>query len=78
MSPRYNLAKPKPLMTERYVRKIQANLLGDFEAKSQLKKVFHASVFRHKCANLENTLCKLAARRLVNISLQNSAGTFTY
>ena len=67
---RYNLAKPKPVMTEMYLRKIQANLLSDSVAKSQLKKVFHVDVFQHTCADLEKTVCKLAARKLV---LNNNA-----
>ena len=75
---RYNLTKPKPVMTGMYLRKIQADLLSDCEAKCHLKKVFHVDVFQHTRADLEKTVCKLAARKLVNISLQqrsNSAGT---
>ena len=75
---RYNLAKPKPVKAEMYVRKIQGHLLVDFEAKCKLKEIFHMHVLQHKCADLEKTVCKLAARKLVNISLQqrsNSAGT---
>ena len=75
---RYNLAKPKPVRTEMYLRKIQANLLCDSEAKSQLRKSLYVDVVQHKCADLDKTAYKLAARKLVNISLQqrsSSAGT---
>ena len=61
-----------------YLRKIQADLLSDCEAKCHLKKVFHVDVFQHTRADLEKTVCKLAARKLVNFSLQqrsNSAVT---
>ena len=75
---RYNLAKHKPVRTEMSLRKIQANLLCDSEAKSQLRKSLYIEVVQHKCADLDKTACKLAARKLVNISLQqrsSSAGT---
>ena len=60
------------------LRKIQANLLCDSEAKSQLRKSLYVDVVQHKCADLDKTVYKLAARKLVNISLQqrsSSAGT---
>ena len=50
---RYNLAKPKPVRTEMSLRKIQANLLCDSEAKSQLRKSLYVDVVQHKCADLD-------------------------
>ena len=37
---RYNLTHPKPHVTEKNVKRVQANLLGNREAKSKLKKTF--------------------------------------
>ena len=72
---RYNLAEPKPVRTEMYLRKIQANLLCDSEAKSQLRNVLYVDVVQHKCTDLDKTACKLTARKLVNISLQQRLGS---
>ena len=53
-------------------------MLCDSEAKSLLRNVLYVDVVQHKCADLDKTACKLAARKLVNISLQqrsSSTGT---
>ena len=76
---RYTLEKPKPIKIESYLRKIQANLLSNSEAKSQLIKAFHVrGVAQNVSFDMEKTVCKLAARKLVNMALQkrsDGAGT---
>ena len=70
---RYVLAEPKPAVKEVYLKETQAHLLCDFEARSELIKVFkqvHKSVAERMPRILGKTVCRLAARRLVNKALQ--------
>ena len=75
---RYHLTQPKPVRTEIQVDNIQANLLCNLDAKSQLIKTFKGfHVGKHISKELEKTVCRLAARKLVNNALQtrkSSAG----
>ena len=75
---RYHLTQPKPVRTEIQVGNIQANLLCNLDAKSQLIKTFKGfHVGKHISKELEKTVCRLAARKLVNNALQtrkSSAG----
>ena len=71
--PRYILFQPKPCEKEMYLRELQTHLSHDFEAKSQLTKAFkklHESVAKRMPRVLQRTVCRLAARRLLNKALQ--------
>ena len=70
---RYVLAQPKPAVREMYLKGLQATLLHDFEARSELTKAFkneHESLARLIPRVLTRTVCRLAARKLLNKSLQ--------
>ena len=69
---RYHLAQPKPILTEVHLRNIHANLLCDVEAKSQLIEVYKRSCGGRKVSSgLWKTVCRIAARKLVNKALQS-------
>ena len=73
---RYHLAPPTPVVTEVKLRQVQANLLNDVEAKSDLIKVFkmkmlHGGTVKHVSSGLGKTVCQTAARKLVNKVLQS-------
>ena len=73
---RYHLAPPTPVVTEVKLRQVQANLLNDVEAKSDLIKVFkmkmlHGGTVKHVSSGLGKTVCQIAARKLVNKVLQS-------
>ena len=71
--PRYILSQPKPCEKEMYLKELQTHLSHDFEAKSELTKAFkklHESVAKRMPRVLQKTVCRLAARRLLNKVLQ--------
>ena len=70
---RYILSQPNTGDKERYLKSLQANLLNDFEARSELMKTFrkqHESVAKRIRRVLGRTACRLAARRLLHKALQ--------
>ena len=70
---RYILAQPKPTVKEMYLKDIQLNLAGNFEAMSQLRgsfKELHPGIAKQMPRVLGRTVCRLAARRLLNKALQ--------
>ena len=71
--PRYVLLQPKPAEKEMYLRELQAHLFHDIEARSKLTKTFkklHKSVAKRIPRVLGRTVCRLAARRLLNKAMQ--------
>ena len=68
---KYRLTQVKPVTIEMSVKRLQANLLCDSEAKSQLFNKFKKqSPYLGKCtAGKVKTLCQLVARKLVNKAL---------
>ena len=70
---RYNLTHPKPHVTEKNVKCVQANLLDNPEAKSKLKKKFkglNPYVAQSMGRGLKVAVCRIAARKLINKVLQ--------
>ena len=60
-------------MKEMYLKDIQLNLAGNFEAMSQLRgsfKELHPGIVKQMPRVLGRTVCRLAARRLLNKALQ--------
>ena len=56
-----------------YLKELQTHLLHDFDARSELRKAFkklHESVSKRMPRVLGRTVCRLAARRLLNKALQ--------
>ena len=56
-----------------YLKELQTHFSHDFEAKSELTKAFkklHESVAKRMPRVLQKTVCRLAARRLLNKALQ--------
>ena len=68
---KYLLTLVKPVTIEMGVKRLQANLLCDLEAKSQLCNKFKKqSPYSGKCTTGKvKTLCQLVARKLVNKAL---------
>ena len=67
------LAQPKPTVKEIYLKDIQLNLAGNFEAMSQLRGTFkqlHPGIAKQMSRILGRTVCRVAARRLLNKALQ--------
>ena len=71
---KFRLAQPTLLVIDQYVNTLKANLRANAEAMSQLEEAFKA---RHGVVaeqlsrdDLEMTVCKLAAQRLVSKTLQ--------
>ena len=70
---RYALAEPKPDVKDMYLKAIQANLLGNSEARVQLIKAFkkqHESLVKQTHRVVGKTVCRLGANRLLNKALQ--------
>ena len=70
---RYALAEPKPAQKGLYLKNMQANLLRNFEARTELTNAFkklHESIARRMPRVLRRTVCRLAARRLLHKTLQ--------
>ena len=70
---RYSLAEPKPAEKGLYLKNMQANLLCNFEARTELTNAFkklHESIARRMPRVLRKTACRLAARRLLHKTLQ--------
>ena len=70
---RYILSQPKPGDKEMCLKKLQAHLSNHFEARSELTKAFkklHEAAAKRIHRVLGRTVCRLAARRLLNKALQ--------
>ncbi len=70
---RYALAEPKPDVKELYLKAMQAHMLHDSEARSELTNAFkkqHAIVAKRVSRALGRTACRIAAKRLRNNALQ--------
>ena len=67
------MAEPKPDVKDMYLKAIQANLLGNSEARVQLIKAFkkqHESLVKRTHRVVGKTVCRLGANRLLNKALQ--------
>ncbi len=67
------MAEPKPDVKELYLKAMQAHMLHDSEARSELTKAFkkqHAIVAKRVSRALGSTACRIAAKRLRNKALQ--------
>ena len=71
---KYRLAQPTLLVIDQYVNTLKANLRANAEAMSQLEEAFKArrGVVAEQLSrdDLEMTVCRLAAQRLVSKTLQ--------
>ena len=70
---RYILAEPKPDVREMYVKEIQSHLLNNSEARVELITVFkkqHPTVVKQMPRVMGKTVCRIAAKRLLNKALQ--------
>ena len=71
---KYRLAQPTVLLIDQYINTLKANLTANAEAMSQLEETFkarHGGVAKQLSRDdLEMTVCRLAAQRLVSKALQ--------
>ena len=71
---KYRLAQPTLLVIDQYINTLKASLRANAEAMSQLEEAFkarHCGVAKQLSRDdLEMTVCRLAAQRLVNKALQ--------
>ena len=66
---RYVLAEPKPDVKDMYMEEIEDCLLGDSKARAQLMAAFKKQqkiVVKRMSRVLGRTVCKIAAKRLLN------------
>ena len=74
---KYRLAQPTLLVIDQYVNTVKANLRANAEAMFQLEEAFkarHCGVAKQLSRDdLELTVCRLAAQRLVSKALQAGA-----
>ena len=69
---RYVLAEPKPDVKDMYMKEIEDCLLGDSKARAQLMAAFKKQqkiVVKRMSRVLGRTVCKIAAKRLLNKGL---------
>ena len=71
---KYRLAQPTLLVIDQYINTLKASLRANAEAMSQLEEAFkarHCGVAKQLSRDdLEMTVCRLAAQRLVSKALQ--------
>ncbi len=67
---RYILAEPKPDVKELYLKHMQVNMLGDSETRFELTTAFKKRHATQMPRVLGRTVCRLAAKRLLNKTLQ--------
>ena len=70
---RYALAEPRPVVKELYVKEIQCRLVANHGARVALLEACrreYSSAAKHLPKGVMNSLCKIAAKRLVNKALQ--------
>ena len=67
---KYRLAQPKPHVRDQYMKELKQNLVGDYDARVKVVKIFKKRFETGLPKLVSKTACRIAATRLVNKALQ--------